>query len=403
MRIHISQTITKLENALDRKPLLFFLMFATSFSLIKSREFLPTGRFWAEEGVIFYPGICTQEFFSGLFFVFNNHLELFTNIGVYISTLVPFMFAPLISTLFSIIIWLTVFVFMFINRESLDVKKRHVYLIFLASMGVPQSSEVWANTINLHFVFLLLNAVILLSPAQGGKLAVFSAILVFFCGLSGIPANFIAPLYIVSAALEKNWGRSLQALAISLSCFIQLFLLYKSGYSNDRGISPSIDIIILASLTQSFWGLFLGGPGGRTAATVFGGLYTGNFVHILLGASFLFISLVAFFRVFLFNNIFDVSHRLGLRNVKLITAAGVCLIASITLALGDSQVLISKDSGGRYFWAPSMILLILFFSHHSKKRLHNFLTTSLFLFTLAGAFSNFNGPEWRLQFESNPL
>lgn len=392
-----------MEKILDRAPSYFFLTFALIFSLLKSKNFLPYGRFWAEEGVYFYTEICTQNFPSGLFFIFNNHLELFANIGVYFSTIASPLYAPMFTTIFSVIIWLYVFQFIFHNRRELGLEAWHVYAIFMASIGIPQSSEVWANTINLHFLFLLLGAVILILPAPKGGRTLHSALLVFFCGLSGIPANFIAPLYILSAVLERTWGRALQSAAIVATCLIQILILYKSGYSNERGLSLDLDIIVLASFTQSFWGLFFGAPGGQMAASAFSGFYGGNLIWLLGGASILIISIALGYKTFFLKNNFSLTEENGLRNLKLILSVAICLTASITLSLGDKQELISRADGGRYFWAPNMLLLVIFFSHRSlSSALRNFLIFSLFLFSLLGSFKNFEGPDWVSQLTTIP-
>ncbi|MBV1881506.1 MAG: hypothetical protein KUG82_07725 [Pseudomonadales bacterium] len=71
-------------------------------ALIKMRGFWRTGRFWAEEGKVFYSQLLELPWYDAIVFQYNGHLEFSTNAIVYLSTLTPLFFAPLVTTYLSL-------------------------------------------------------------------------------------------------------------------------------------------------------------------------------------------------------------------------------------------------------------------------------------------------------------
>jgi len=56
-----------------------------ALSLVKMRHYYKDGRFWAEEGRLFVRGIYGLAFPEALLWLFHGHLELVTNLIVYLS------------------------------------------------------------------------------------------------------------------------------------------------------------------------------------------------------------------------------------------------------------------------------------------------------------------------------
>ena len=367
-----------------------------AFAIVKSWGFFPYGRFWAEEGTIFFPGICTAPGFDGLFFLFNNHLELWSNLGVLISSFAPTRIAPAITTTYAIILQSIPLAIIAVKRADLGLSNTSVFIVLLAATGMLQAAEVWANTINLHFHFLLAASLILALPTNGEKWRPLSLILLTMCGLSGIPANFLAPLFIVFAILEKCWIRAMQALVITLTAALQIYLLSQSGYQQDRGLTPPLDIILFASLTQSYFSLFWGFQGGNLSASLLGPLrHPALTLQTLAGSAFFIGSCLLIAKTFNLPNSLRHWEPDSRRNTKLILAALVALVASITLAYGDKVDLVSPMGGGRYFFAPNVLLVVLLFSLKAKPHLlQSIAMVSVVVFSLAKLPSAHSGPDW---------
>ncbi|MBV1902331.1 MAG: hypothetical protein KUG58_01695 [Marinosulfonomonas sp.] len=391
-----SRQLTSLNVWLEKNLFFKFAAVYLAFVIIKSWGFIPYGRFWAEEGTVFFPGICTAPGFDGIFFLFNNHLELWTNLGVLISSLAPIGNAPAITTTYAIILQSIPLAIIAVKRADLGLSNISVFVVLLAATGMLQAAEVWANTINLHFHFLVVASLILALPCTGKRWVPFSLILLTMCGLSGIPANFLAPLFIVFAILEKSRVRAMQALVITVTAALQIYLLSQSGYQQDRGLIPPLGIILLASLTQSFFSVFWGFQGGNLAADLLRPLLHPTLSFQSVAGSVFFVG-----ACLLIAKIYNLPNSLrhwepdGRRNIKLISAALLSLVASITLAYGDKVDLISPLGGGRYFYAPNVLFVVVLFSLKAKQHfLRTFAIVSLIVFSLAKLPWAYEGGDW---------
>jgi hypothetical protein len=373
---------------------LSLVLFVALISAVKSRKFLVTGRFWAEEGRDFYARICEADLAQGLSFTFNFHLELFTNIGVLAATSLPPAHAPLFTTLYSAgFVWALI-ALVASRRKDLRIGKAGVFVFALCALGIPQAAEVWANTINLHFVLLAFGAVILLLPTEGRGWMPFSAVVLSLCGLAGIPPAFLIPIFMLSAVVERDPRRMLQGLALGVGAAVQIMTLIHTGYSGEREMSAPLDIMLFAILTQNFWGLFGGYAGGAAAGAVFGLFETGGLAGRLAaltlagGSLFLGAKLLRVRMVTRAARSTDWQRAKGL--LAAIWMAGVCVV----LALDDRSGLVSAVAGGRYFWASSLVLVLLFTMEGSWGPWHRRAMTVLVVTASLGLLKNFNGPNW---------
>jgi hypothetical protein len=385
-----------LERTAADRFILSLVLFVTLISAIKSRKFLVNGRFWAEEGRDFYARICERDLAQGLSFTYNNHLELFTNIGVLIATRLPPAHAPLFTTIYSAAFVWALIALVAWRRKDLRIGKAGVFVFALCALGMPQAAEVWANTINLHFVLLAIGAIILLLPTDGRGWMPFSVIVLALCGLGGIPPAFLIPIFVLSAVVERDPLRILQGLALGGGAAVQIMILIQTGYSGERELSASPDIMLFAILTQNFWGLFGGYAGGAAAGAVFGLFETGGLAGRLAALTLAAGSLLLGAKLLRVGMVTDSAGSSGWLQLKGLLAAvwigGVC----VALALGDRSGLISAVAGGRYFWASSLVLVILFMMEGPWGPLHRRAMTVLVVTASLGLLKNFNGPDWHV-------
>ena len=365
-------------------------------SLTKSRSFIPYGRFWAEEGAYFFPAICVSNSSDGLLFLFNNHLQLWTNVGVLISTLVPLGTAPIIANLYAILVQAIPLVLLAAKRKALGLENAAVFIIALAYFGMPQAAEVWANTINLHFHFLIIAGIILALPAGGRSWFLFSFFLLLASGLSGIPANFLAPLFLIAAFYEKSIYRYIQAAAICATAAFQIVVLFQSGYQGERGLVPPLDIIALSAITQSFYSLYFGVSGGNFVAGFLRPLLDpSQDIRAFLGICLLVVTFVLLLKLYRLPVSMNPTNIDGWRRLKLLLAAVFSLVASITLALDEGQYLIHAWVGGRYFFAPNIFFLTVLLAAPARKTLvQKTAIVCVVVFSFAGIPGGFDGPKW---------
>jgi hypothetical protein len=227
-------------------------------------------------------------------------------------------------------------------------------LLVLAAAAIPQSPEVWANSINLHFHFALLAGLIAVLPSPGGRQAWLFRFLLLLAGLSGIPANSLLPLFIVIAARSRRRERWLQAGILAATSVLQVALLAVHGLTAEgRDIVTEPLVLWLSVLAQHVVSPLLGIKLAGQAILRFNLLVTDSPVAWALA----FAITAAYVSLWVL-----VIRRRSTTNAM---TSAWCLAAALLLAvfcvltsLGNRIVLVSAETGGRYFYASNVLLLL---------------------------------------------
>lgn len=379
-----------------RAPISFGIFAASTYLLlssIKMRDYLTTGRFWAEEGAIFYAEIVQRDLLGGILFIFNSHLELCTNIIVYFSTLVDIKYAPLITTYLSFGAQFIPIYFIIKYRTALRLSHANLLLLLVIAVGLPQASEVWANSINLHFHFSWLVALIAAIKISEGPPKWLSRLLLIMAGLSGVPPNFLTPVFAYQAIVTKERERWLQfSILLSTSLIQVCLLLFNDFESGKRNILEDPYALWLAPIAQSVFSPLFGFTVGDQLANILilaKDLKPGALIFAtLLSAPLAFIAYIAI--------------KARDEPIFIITSCAFILMGlSIATSLGEKSALISAAGGGRYFYAPNILLAISFLIALKK---HNVFTLSIVAALTINSAKNtthyLGGPPWISNFET---
>jgi hypothetical protein len=356
-------------------------------SALKMRAYLAQGRFWAEEGAVFFPAISGRSAWEALFNVFNGHVELITNFVVYLASLFNFKHAPLVTSYFSFTFQLLPIFIIVLYRENLQLSKLKVLILLIVAAGLPQASEVWANSINLHFHFALL-ASLLLALGSDGPSGIIKRVLLLLCGLSGIPANFLAPLAALLAFFRGTKDDKINFLILALTSMFQItFLLLNRSNLGHRDFFADQLVLFLAPLAQTFISPVLGVRIGDVLSGMLRGAFEGDVFALCL-------ALVFFIPVF-----FILAALLKGRREKpliLMAAFVILLVMSVATALGDKKFMVSPASGGRYFYAPNLLILLAILVNFEKFNIAaKICLISLVLNSLVNVKNFMGGPAWR--------
>ncbi|MBV1920620.1 MAG: hypothetical protein KUG73_08045 [Pseudomonadales bacterium] len=363
---------------------LSFFVFYLALSAIKSRSFLLEGRFWAEEGAVFYPGVQ-----NNFWFLFNGHLELPTNIVVYLSTLVDLKYASLVTSYLSFAFQSIPIVMLVVYREQFKIKRFALLAVLIISVGLPQSNEVWANAVNLHFHFALLVALIAALPFTDNYPKKTVRGLLFLSGLSGVPANFLVPIYLLRIGCVKNNEVRIQAAILVCTTIIQLTLLFFNYSPSDaRGLSFEPAIIMLALASQQIISPLVG-SGAAELIT-----------HALRSTLSWGIDFIMLF-VLACSSVLFLYKRIMFSRVHGAIALSLCglvlTVASLTTALGDKIDFISPWGHGRYLYAPNILFFLslgLIVSAVRQRVLYTVLCLACVASAVYGVKSAFYGPNW---------
>ncbi|MCI0706242.1 MAG: hypothetical protein L0Y80_01985 [Ignavibacteriae bacterium] len=328
------------------------------------RAYLDSGRFWAEEGKVFYADLVNMLWYQSIGYLYNGHIELITNLIVYLSTLVSFENAPLITTYGSFFVQSIPVLFVIIQRKHFAHHWLGIIVFLFVILGLRQSAEVWANSVNLHFHFALLAALVLGKPLVEETPDWTSRILLALSGLSGVPANFLTPLFYVAAYRERNRERTIQAFILSATAILQiaLILTHQSAIES-RFLSFNILTFCSGLLSQQMISPFFPANAAK---------YLINALKDLPGSGFegwltfsVFLALYGWLLSYLYRSRSVVAKYLG-------AGALLMAIASVLTSLGDKSLMLSLDASGRYFFVPNCLLFLAWIAtlqHYRKPAL----------------------------------
>lgn len=364
-------------------------------SFWKMRGFLLEGRFWAEEGVHFYTDISRHDnIWGALGYLFHGHLEIMTNFIVLLSTKVDLQYAPLVTTYGSLVLQLIPVVFVVGSYQSLGLSRLNVALFVITLVGLAQSAEVWANSINLHFHFAVLAAVMLVIEPKTMTQKWGSCILVAVSGLSGIPANFLVPIFLLKAFFEKSKISWIHALILTATALLQIALLFANQLEmGARQLTLPPLITWYAIIAQMIWSPLAGFQIFKDAIFMMHGGITGETWTLLRSL------IIAAFGTGLIGYIFISAFRRKHSVILLLIGSSLSLaLMSVFTALGEKLGLVSEFGAGRYFFASNFLGCLAFFVLASQRQ--NWMIRIFSLILVLSSFSRvrhmFEGPSWSI-------
>jgi hypothetical protein len=217
------------------------------------------GRFWAEEGAVYFSRALTMPWLDALVAPHANYLNITANIaGLLAVHLTSLRTAPYITTIIGIIIQCLPGVLLVSGRHKwLDGRVALLAAILVITLA-PVSEEVAANSVNSSFQLTLCAAIILVLAPQPGALGVFHNCVLLLAALSGPGCWALLPLYALRAAIDRSYPRALQALFLVAGAAAQV-LFFSSLGQRDLGASPSVigAIVMAKHLLIPFLGVKL--------------------------------------------------------------------------------------------------------------------------------------------------
>jgi hypothetical protein len=183
------------------------------------------GRFWAEEGKVYFVNAWTLPWYEALTTVHADYLNLAASAATLLARyLVPLQDAPRVTVLCALLVQLCPAILLATSRIPWLQHRLAFTLALLLLLAVPQSGEVWLNSITSHFHLMVCVAIVLAAPVQGGTVGVFQGIILTVAPLCGPGAIFAAPLFVLRALADRSRGRAVQALLICASSLLQFWI-----------------------------------------------------------------------------------------------------------------------------------------------------------------------------------
>jgi hypothetical protein len=341
-------------------PLLIFCL-ALLFVIFRDLSLLTQPRFWAEDGAHFFEFAYAHDWIETLLYRPEYQLILSNISALIASRAMPMELAPLpyslvwllnISAALAIIAW-----------GSSSIWDTPLKKIIVSSIIIfaPRTYEIWLNANGSQYYSSLITALILCEPIVGaGKLKKYSfRVLLAIGSLNGVLSCLLTPLYWIRAYQNRDDKEAtIQALILSTGLIIQLILIMTSSAHAERNILSSIGVFGWIASIRSF-GLtfsmdlaeFLHQATKATASippdsrqfSVTGGLMAALWLAII-----------------------------GMLAYRLRKQTAIYLLASYTLLFifasifgiaGPNNIyFLRPDHGDRYFFVPSVLILITMLS-----------------------------------------
>lgn len=197
--------------------------------LLRVPEIVWPGRFWGEEGAIYF-----REAFQ------NGPLQvLFTsNLGYYsllnklaaltAAHVVPLEFAPVVTMLFAFVIQLSPAILLLFCRIPALPALAHRAVAVALVLFIQPNQEVWLNTINSQSFLCVATGIVLISSPTSRRAHILRLGLLALAGLTGIVSALLLPLFLWVWWRERDRHRVQELVVLLLSGLIQAVVV-RSG------------------------------------------------------------------------------------------------------------------------------------------------------------------------------
>lgn len=184
------------------------------------------GRFWGEEGAVYFHNAWNLPWPDALFAVHTGYLNLSASIATLLAVhLVPLAAAPWVSTGFAWLIQLCPAALLLTGQVPW-LRERWTQALALLLLLPVASSEVWLNSITSQFHLGLCACLILALPTCNGPTGAFRFGLLALGPLSGPASVFTTPLFVLRALMDRSRVRALQAGVLAVGSVAQMAMVF---------------------------------------------------------------------------------------------------------------------------------------------------------------------------------
>lgn len=176
-------------------------------------EIIADPRFWAEEARVYFAHALTAPVLDALLAPHQGYYSLVPNVATWLATLVPLERAPDVTTAIALAVQALPALVTALGRGPwVDTPMKRTTAVLIVLL-VGAAGELHATTISSQFHLAVLAAVIYLdTETQPGPLRLsFYALLLIVCGLTGVQAVMLLPLF---AWRWWLWGRRFDTVAL---------------------------------------------------------------------------------------------------------------------------------------------------------------------------------------------
>lgn len=319
-------------------------------SVSRSPHLLTTGRFWAEEGRVWFGEMVIDGGPAQLLFVNprTGYALSIANIGAWVAAKVPIEQAPLVPTWISFAVVLAiVWVALRWPSEVLRARWARMFAAAFVVVGTLAIAEVWLNTTNVQTYLGVLVLLLLFVPVDQLDRRHFAALLAMLVVAltSGLWGAALAPMLVAAAVRQRSRRRWIvAAMAGSLAALQAGLLIYAKAAGHlapSRSTGGRLIELVSGPATHHVMGFVTGVRSLRILREATTG-------HLATNVAAAIITLVV---VVVVGLALVQSHR---RRVPLLLL-GALVIVEVVVQVGS----IGGGVGGRYSVVPIAIIMLM--------------------------------------------
>ncbi|NCD34225.1 MAG: DUF4214 domain-containing protein [Spartobacteria bacterium] len=199
------------------------LLFAVYLTLIILRvpSLLFPGRFWAEEGSIYFQQACAMNPLTYLTTTNLGYYSLFNKCACLLASISPLMYATCVTAFCSLLIQLIpAYLILYSKIPALPTWATRIMALSII-LFIQPNQEVWLNTINSQFFLCLSTGIILISYPYNSRHRYFRIALLFLAGLTGVVPCLLLPFFFIHSIYSRNKEVYTETAVLFITCIIQ--------------------------------------------------------------------------------------------------------------------------------------------------------------------------------------
>ena len=209
---------------------LIFFLFIFVLIFYRGPCFLTEGIFQSDE-FEFYKNAKENGLLNGLFYVYPGagYFKLWTNISTTTASFFSFNDAKLITTYFSLLSYIIIFLLIYNLNSELFINLRYkIFAIFIVLLSPPMTPEIWMGSAHTREYFGILSFILIFYNPQYQSTfnKIIVNIFIFVSGLSSVWAVVLSPVYFIKFIFiksKKNLSSFFSSLAASI---IQVLIIF---------------------------------------------------------------------------------------------------------------------------------------------------------------------------------
>lgn len=308
------------------------------------------GRFWAEEGTIFFVNAWTLKPIQALLTPVGGYLNLVATTATLLARWgASLEWAPYATMAVALLFQLVPPLLLLLARDPWLADRRARLAGVLLLLFVPAAEEIWLQTLHSQFELALAAGLILALAVPAEWQARLSIAVLLLGPLCGPLVIALLPLFALRAVLDRSRGRVLQVAALGAGSAAQLLMFFSTGTERIYSTDPVVllSLVSVKHLAIPFLGI---GQAREIAAGLRNALASGQtpwgavIAPLIAGPALLAAILVS----------------RAWAALWLLAAAATLAGAAYIGALDGAPALIDEFAGERYAFAPQSLLAITF-------------------------------------------